>query len=141
MKPRKIEATLEDVAAFLKEPTGTPLPLATLPDEMAKTLRCKTKIIHLYSGTARKLVFEHAILPDHLMLVPIMLDLGWVGCDRKNHLTFLFHEPVVFNKTFKLVIKSNREGRELITSTFHKIDAGDIRRYKKRCALVRHEKQ
>lgn len=77
------------------------------------------------------------MLAEHFLLIPIMIDLGWIGADRRRHLTFLFYESIAFNKTFKLVIKSTWERHELIVATFHKIDAEHVRRLKKRCAFVR----
>lgn len=111
-----------------------------MPVELARALRSKVRIIRLYSGTAKKIINDHQITSGHLGLIPIMMDDAWVGADQKRHFTFLLYEQHVFNKTFKLVVKSNRAGRELIVSTFHRIEARHVRGLKRRCAKVRDGK-
>jgi hypothetical protein len=98
------------------------------------------RIIRLYSGTANKIVVQHRILPEHFLLIPLMMDDAWVGSDRGRHLTFLFFEQSIFNKTFKLVVKTTWGGNEVIVSTFHKIEAEHVARLKRRCATVREAK-
>jgi hypothetical protein len=74
------------------------------------------------------------------LLIPLMMDDAWVGSDRGRHLTFLFFEQSIFNKTFKLVVKTTWGGNEVIVSTFHKIEAEHVARLKRRCATVREAK-
>jgi hypothetical protein len=80
------------------------------------------------------------MIPEHFLLIPEMMNSAWVGSDKKRHLTFLFYEEHVFNKTFKLVIKTTWGGKEVIVSTFHRVEADHVGRLKRRCATVRSGK-
>lgn len=134
----RITLSAAKIARFLRDPTAQRICVGIMPIELARTVRSKVRIIRLYSGTAKKICFEHKILPEHFAIIPLMMEMAWVGSDRKRHMTFLYYDEHVFNKTFKLVIKSNRQGRELIVATFHKIESDHIRRLRRRCAKIRN---
>jgi hypothetical protein len=103
-------------------------------------LRAKVRTVRLYYEVAVSKTRKHRLLPDHFLLVPLALDIGWTGIDRKRHLLFLYEENAVFNKTFKVVVKCAFGGRELILQTVHKVEPDDIVRYKRRCAKIRDHK-
>lgn len=125
------------ITRFLRDPDAQRIGVGIMPVELARAVRSRVRIIQLYSGTANKICFEHKILPEHFAIIPLMMEMAWVGSDRQRHMTFLLYDQHVFNKTFKLVIKSNRQGRELIVATFHKIEAVHVGRLKRRCAKIR----
>ncbi|MER9361678.1 hypothetical protein [Mesorhizobium sp. M0500] len=93
--------------------------------------------VMIHPQYAPKLVFKHGMLPMHLPLLPLCVELGTVLCTKDGALSFFYDEQVVFGKLFHLAIKTTGERHELWVMTFHKIDNSDYKRRLKRGELLR----
>ena len=101
-----------------------------------KTTESNVAIKLDYAG---KLRTKHSLLPEHFYLIQPIINFGWVGVDpnRVRNLTFLYEDREIFQKQFKLVLKSNATGNETWLKTYFKIDPADYVAARRKCLMVR----
>jgi hypothetical protein len=116
-----------ELIAFLNGRLGDTALVAKLPFALGNYLNAQTEDVFLGREYGKKLFKIHRLLPHHFYLIQPAIDYGWMGYSRGD-LLFLYEDRNIFQKTFKLIIKSTGKKHELWIKTFFKVDAGDIPR-------------
>jgi hypothetical protein len=93
--------------------------VARLPPDLCRKIGSHTSLIRMRHEYALRAAQKHRLRAAHFPMLPIVIDLGRVICDRPGHLTFYFYENVVFGGWLAATIKTIRTGTELWVATFH----------------------
>jgi len=97
----------------------------------------KTDNIFLSCETAVKQSKRHSdLLPKEYCLIDLAIKFGEMRSVDK-YLHFLYEESVFFQRTYHILIKSCRDGRELYVVSFHRVRPQDVVRLRKKGALLR----
>lgn len=111
-----------------------------VPNDLAEILNATTTIVHIGRPYVNKLLTKHGLEPDHLPLMDIAFHCGYVYCDRDRHLTFIYQDEAFSGKTYKIAIKANADGSEMLVCSFFKVRPTEASRLLKLNDLIRQHK-
>jgi hypothetical protein len=117
--------TFRDLIQFLNGRGPPFFHIADLPEDLWPHLKARKATIWLEYSYARKLWEKHRLLPQHFHLIDVIVKHGWCGMHGRD-LLFLYDDDNIFGASFKLVVKSANQGKELWVKTFHRLGADDI---------------
>ena len=111
--------------------------VARLPVELCKQIGASTTLIRMRHEYALKCAQGHRLRAAHFPMLPIVIDLGFAISDRERHLSFYFHEDVVFGGWMTATVKATKPGSELWVATFHVASAKEAKRMTKKYRVIR----
>jgi hypothetical protein len=114
--------------------------VARLPPDLCRAIGSYTSLIRMRHDYALKAAQKHRLRAAHFPMLPIIIDLGRVICDRQSHLSFYFYENVVFGGWLAATIKASRQGTELWVATFHVASPAEAKRMVKKYGTIREQK-
>jgi hypothetical protein len=106
--------------------------VARLPADLCRVIGCSSSLIRMRHDYALKSAQKHRLRAIHFPMLPIIIDVGRVICDRPRHLSFYMYETVVFGGWLAATIKSTGLGNELWVATFHVASAAEAKRMAKK---------
>jgi hypothetical protein len=98
--------------------------IGQMPVDIGAYIGARTSNVLLGREYARKLIGKHNLQHTDFEIIQTALDEGWAGIDRRGttpELLFVYCDPFNSTRNFKLVVKRNADGVELLVKTFHRI--------------------
>lgn len=119
-----------------------PLRVGRLDRELGRKIGAHTEDVMLTQATAQKQRYKHEeILVNQYGLIGLALEHAHVFEDKARHLLFLLEDRDLYGGFFKVVVKANKAGDELLMQSFHKVEAKRFRSKMKRGRRIRPQRE
>lgn len=128
--------TFRELIRFWNGQAGDFAHIADLPSDLGAQIGAKTEAVSIGLEYAKKLRHKHNLSAQHFYLIQPAINFGFCGLDRGD-LVFLYDDRSIFQKMFKLVIKTTPLGSEVWVKTFHKLEPEDTRAKINKITLIR----
>lgn len=114
-----------------------PIAVGRLEQRLASRLGSATDLVHLHPKYAQKIRFKHGFGFGHFQQIPFTLKYGRVAQDRDRALLFLYHDDIVYGRSFLVAVKVTGERHELLISTAHKLRRQEAKRIWRKYPAIR----
>src|SRR6185437_394728 len=99
--------TDEDWVRFLHFGEPQIVSVARLSHDLCRRIDSSSTLVRMRHDYALKAAHKHRLRAIHFPMLPIVINMGRVICDKPRHLTFYMYENVIFGGWLAATIKSN----------------------------------
>ena len=131
---------VRDWKLFLDGQWDKEIAIAQLSQELTDHLGAISRNVYLHQSYARKAVTKHGLSVEHLPLIFDVVDYGMALDDRPGHVTFLHLDETTWHEWFQVSVKCGVGDRRIFLVTFHRSNAAEVARKKRRHKTIRPAK-
>jgi hypothetical protein len=131
--------TEDDWVKFVVMGTPKVVPVRAIQDDLCRALKCDSPMVRFHHNYAVKSQYKHNVPPPRFIMLPDTLTFGRAVLDKHGHISFFYHDHIVYGGWFHASVKGISSRTELWLRTFHPIGADEVHRKTRRGTVLRYE--